>query len=114
MAQLPPTIALRLKGKNTFDAAMTVIDELCAENAALRAREEKLVAENQRLLDQVAKLEAKLGRPAKTPKNSSVPPSQAAKPNGGMGWDARPEPPRRGRGAAIRARIVRCAIARPR
>jgi transposase len=88
MAQLPPAISLRRKGKNTFDAAMTVIDELCAENAALRAREEKLVAENQRLLDQVAKLEAKLGRPAKTPKNSSVPPSQAAKPNGGMGFEA--------------------------
>ena len=67
---------------------MTVIDELCAENAALRAREEKLAVENRRLLDHVAKLEAKLGRPAKTPRNASVPPSQAAKPNGGTRCEA--------------------------
>src|SRR5215208_3585757 len=88
MAQLPPAMSLRLSGNNTFGAAMTVIDELCAENAALRAREEQLVAENQRLLNHVAKLEAKLNRPAKTPKNSSLPPSQVAKPNGGMGCEA--------------------------
>src|SRR5829696_5453740 len=88
MAQLPPAISLRFEGKNTFGAAMTVIDELCAENAALRAREEKLAVENRRLLDHVAKLEAKLNRPAKTPKNASVPPSQAAKPNGGTRCEA--------------------------
>ena len=47
--QLPPAIAIRLKGKNSFNVAMTVIEELCAENAALRAEKEKLAAENKRL-----------------------------------------------------------------
>ena len=92
MAQLPPAISLRLKGKNMFGAAMTVIDELCAENAALRAREEKLAVENRRLLDHVAKLEAKLGRPAKTPRNSSVPPSQERNRMAGRKMRG-PEPP---------------------
>ena len=54
MSQLPPGIAIRLKGRNSFDVAMTVIEELCAENAGLRgenaglrAEKEKLAAQNQ-------------------------------------------------------------------
>ena len=66
MSQLPAAIAIRLKGKTSFNVAMTVIEELCAENAALRAEKEKLAAENKRLQDQLAQLQAKLGRAAKT------------------------------------------------
>ena len=60
MSQLPPAIAIRLKGKNSFNVAMTVIEELCAENAGLRAEKAKLAAENKRLQAQLAQLEAKL------------------------------------------------------
>jgi hypothetical protein len=69
------------RGKTSFNVAMTVIEELCAENAALRAETEKLAAENKRLQDQLAQLQAKLGRAAKTSKNSSLPPSQSLKIN---------------------------------
>src|SRR3954451_9172921 len=61
MSQLPAAIAIRLEGKTSFTVAMTVIEELCAENAALRAEKEKLAAENKRLQDQLAQLQAKLG-----------------------------------------------------
>jgi len=83
---------------------MTVIEELCAENAALRAETEKLAAENKRLQDQLAQLQAKLGRAAKTEKNSSLPPSQETKPNGGAnGEPATDKPqPRRGHPGAHR------------
>jgi hypothetical protein len=36
MSQLPPAIAIRLEGKNSFNVAMTVIEELCAENSGLQ------------------------------------------------------------------------------
>ena len=98
MSQLPPEIAIRLKGKTSFNVAMTVIEELCAENAGLRAEKEKLAAENKRLQDQLAQLEAKLGRPAKTSKNSSLPPSQETKPNGGAKAEPGTDKPQRRRG----------------
>src|SRR3954465_15193131 len=82
MSRLPAGIAIRLEGKASFNVAMTVIEELCAENAGLRAEKEKLAAENKRLQDRVAQLEAKLRRPAKTSKNSSLPPSWETKPSG--------------------------------
>jgi transposase len=90
MSQLPPAIAIRLEDKNSFNVAMTVIEELCAENsglrgenAGLRAGKAKLAAENKRLQAELAQLETKRGHPAKTSKNSSLPPSQETKPNGG-------------------------------
>jgi|tagenome__1003787_1003787.scaffolds.fasta_scaffold20960623_2 hypothetical protein len=111
MSQLPPAIAIRIEGQNSFNVAMTVIEELCAqnsglrgENAALRAETEKLAAENKRLQAQLAQLEAKLGRAAKTSKNSSLPPSQATKPNSGANGargTAKPQP-RRGHPGAHR------------
>jgi transposase len=114
MTRIPPALALRLTGQDTLTVAMAVIEEqsarievLGAENRALQAekgaqaaeirtqsaRIESLEAENQRLQAKLAGLEAKAGRPTKTPKNSSVPPSRAAKPNGEAG--AKPKPKRR-------------------
>jgi hypothetical protein len=58
MSQLPAAITIRLKGKTSFSVAMTVIEELCAENADLRAEKGKLAAENKRLQDQLAQLQA--------------------------------------------------------
>jgi hypothetical protein len=67
MSQLPPAIAIRLEGKNSFNVAMTVIEELCAENsglqgggenAGLRAGKVKLAAENKRLQAELARLSA--------------------------------------------------------
>jgi len=54
-------------------------DKLTAENGKLTAENEKLTAENEKFKKQVADLEAKLNRPAKTPTNSSVPPSRGQK-----------------------------------
>src|SRR5205085_8275433 len=104
MSQLPAAIAIRLEGKAPFNVAMTVIEELCAENAGLRAEKEKLAAENKRLQDRVARLEAKLRRPAKTSKNSSLPPSWETKPNGGAKGEPGTEKPqpRSGRPGAHR------------
>jgi transposase len=89
MAQLPPAISIRLQSKDSFSVAISVIGELCDENKILKG-------ENKYLLDKLAKAEAraakaeadlakaeaKLNRPGKTSKNSSIPPSQAIKPNG--------------------------------
>ena len=104
MTHLPAAIAIRLQGKTSFNVAMTVIEELCAENAALRAETEKLAAENKRLQDQLAQLQAKLGRAAKTAKNSSLPPSQETKPNGGANGEPATDKaqPRRGHPGAHR------------
>lgn len=50
------------------------VQRLLGENGALKADNEKLKA-------RIAALEAKLGRPAKTPENSSLPPSRGHKAN---------------------------------
>ena len=55
-------------------ALWTQLDAARAANAELMAKVEALTA-------RVAELEAKLGEPAKTPDNSSVPPSRGHKPN---------------------------------
>lgn len=49
--------------------------------ATLLVRIEALMAKNALLMARVAELEAKLGLPAKTPDNSSVPPSKGQKPS---------------------------------
>src|SRR3954454_12855520 len=49
MSQLPAAIAIRLKGKTSFNVAMTVIEGLCAENAALRAVQQRLNGHNLQL-----------------------------------------------------------------
>ena len=52
----------------------SAVQGLLGENGALRA-------ENENLKARVAELEAKLGRPTKTPENSSLPPSRGQKAN---------------------------------
>ncbi len=52
---------------------------LKAEQERLKTEQERLKAENDRLKARIAELEKRQGRPVKTPKNSSVPPSQGQK-----------------------------------
>ena len=64
------------------------VQGLLGENAELTAAKGALAAENEKLKARVGELEAKLNRPAKTPANSSVPPSQgqkASRPDGEKG-----------------------------
>jgi len=66
---------------------------------ALMERVEALVAENAMLRGKLADLEAKLGKPPKTPDNSSLPPSAGHKPSG----EAAPgRPPRKSHPGANR------------
>jgi transposase len=94
MARLPPSIAIRLEGKDSYSVARTVIEELCEENSHLRAEKDKLEAENRRLLAELARLR----QPKKTPQNSSVPPSQGMKLNGRLRCDGVVESAKRRRG----------------
>ncbi len=57
------------------------VQGLLEANGDLKAEKGTLQAENERLKARVAELEAKLTRPAKTPANSSVPPSRGQKAN---------------------------------
>src|SRR3954447_15363901 len=104
------------------DVRDVLLEQVQDENAALHAENGRLRAENERLRSEgsakdaeierrraeIAALQARLGRPTKTPRNSSMPPSQAVKPN------ASPPPRRRIRGGAMRVHTVRCATLRPR
>jgi hypothetical protein len=107
------------------DVRDVLLEQVQDENAALHAENGRLRAENEHLRSEgsakdaeierqraeIAALRARLGRPKKTPRNSSVPPSQGAKPNAA----ANPRlPTQRGRAGAIRARIVHCVTIRPR
>jgi transposase len=107
VTRIPPALALQRTGKDSLTVAMAVIEEqsarievqdaeiraLQAEKGAQAARIEALETENRNLQTKVAGLEAKVAQPAKTPANSSVPPSRAAKPNGDTA--AKPQPKRR-------------------
>lgn len=66
---------------------------------ALLERLDALMAENDTLRQRVADLEARLGKPPKTPNNSSLPPSQAQKASG----QASSGRPRKGHPGAFRA-----------
>ena len=59
--------------------------ELWAAVQGLLGENGELAAENGKLKARVAELEAKLNRPAKTPDNSSVPPSRGQKANRPVG-----------------------------
>jgi transposase len=62
--------------------------DVAAKDALILA----LIGENEQLKERVAQLEAKLGLPAKTPDNSSVPPSKGQKPSGSSGPKAKAKP----------------------
>ena len=72
--------------------ALTVrVSSLEAENAALKAENAELKAENAALKAVNAALREKLGKPPKTPRNSSTPPSRGQKPNARVEEKAKPK-----------------------
>jgi transposase len=91
MTHLPARIGLEP------DVRDVLLQQMRDENAALHAENGRLRAENERLRSEgsakeaeierqqaeIAALQARLSRPKKTPRNSSLPPSAAAKPNSG-------------------------------
>jgi transposase len=98
------------------DVRDVLLQQVRDENAALHAENARLRAENERLRSEgsakdaeierrraeIAALQARLGRPKKTPRNSSMPPSQGAKPNASGQPAATPAHPRRGHAGAHR------------
>ena len=63
------------------DDVKALVLELLRQNSGLMARVDELVAQNKALLVRIAELEAEHGKPAKTPDNSSLPPSRGQKGN---------------------------------
>ena len=58
------------------DDVKPLVLELLRQISGLTARVNELVAQNKALLVRIAELEAEHGKPAKTPDNSSLPPSR--------------------------------------
>jgi transposase len=71
---LPPSELIVLHADAMPSELWAAIQGVLEQNGALRA-------ENEALKARLAELEARLGRPGKTPKNSSVPPSRGQKAN---------------------------------
>ena len=98
------------------DVRDVLLQQVQDENAALHVENGRLRAENERLRSEgsakdaeierqraeIAALQARLGRPKKTPRNSSLPLSQAVKPNASGQPAATPAHPRRGHAGAHR------------
>src|SRR3954467_11541097 len=98
------------------DVRDVLLEQVQDENAALHAENGRLRAENERLRSEgsakdaeierrrveIAALQARLGRPNKNPRNSSMPPSQAVKPNASGQPAVTPAHPRRGHAGAHR------------
>src|SRR5271155_1580635 len=74
---------------------------LLRQISGLTARVDELVAQNKALLARIADLEAKRGKPPKTPDNSSLPPSRGQK--GGVAEATRVKKARKGHPGAARA-----------
>ena len=88
----------------TADDVKPLVLELLRQNSGLTVRVNDLLAQNKALLAlRIAELEAKRGKPPKTPDNSSLPPSRGQQ-GEHRGADAGEESPRRpsGRGASAR------------
>src|SRR5881227_1179970 len=108
MTHMPARIGLERDGRDVL------LQRVQDENAALHAENGRLRAENERLRSEgsakdaeierrraeIAALPARLGRPKKTPRNSSMPPSQAVKPNASGQPAVTPAHPRRGHAGA--------------
>ena len=74
---------------------------LLEQISGLTARVEELLAQNKALLARIAELEAKHGKPPKTPDNSSLPPSRSQK--GNVAEPTRVKKARKGHPGAARA-----------
>src|SRR5208337_1139719 len=74
---------------------------LLQQISELTARVDELLAENKALRARIAELEAKHGKPPKTPDNSSLPPSRGQK--GNVAEPAKVKKTRKGRPGAARA-----------
>jgi transposase len=110
MTHMPTRIVVEPDGRDAL------LQQMQDENTALHAENGRLQAENERLRREgsakeaeiarhqaeIAALRARLGRPKKTPRNSSVPPSQAVKPNASALPVAAATHPRRGHPGAHR------------
>jgi transposase len=83
------------------DEVKPLVSELLRQISELTARVAELVAQNQALLARIAELEAKHGKPPKTPDNSSLPPSRGQK--GNVAVPAGMKKARKGRPGAARA-----------
>jgi transposase len=82
MSHLPPRSAFTTLCSDALPSELwAAVQGLLGENGALAADNAQLAAENEKLKARLAELEAKLNRPAKTPSNSSVPPSRGQKAN---------------------------------
>jgi transposase len=110
MTHLPARI---VRQPDVWDVLLQQVQDenavLHAENGRLRAENERRRgegnakdAEIERQRAEIAALQARLGRPKKTPRNSRVPPSQGAKPNAVPHPPAAPARPRRGHPGAPR------------
>src|SRR5579859_7394910 len=83
------------------DDVKSLVLNLLRQNGELAARVEALVTQNKALTARIAELEAKLGKPPKTPDNSSLPPSHGRKANAAE--PARGKKTRKGHPGAARA-----------
>src|SRR5271155_5811043 len=83
------------------DDVKPLVLELLEQIGGLTARVEELLAQNKVLRARIADLEAKHGKPPKTPDNSSLPPSRSQK--GNVGEATRVKKARKGHPGAARA-----------
>ncbi|TIR15780.1 MAG: hypothetical protein E5X33_30710, partial [Mesorhizobium sp.] len=111
--QLPLDLAgQEAAGKDALILAQAeVITKQAAAIAALTARVEELVAQNAALTKRVEELEARLASPAKTPDNSSLPPSGGRKASPGA-EAAKPKKPHKGAARALHPEPIRIVEAR--
>jgi hypothetical protein len=82
------------------DDVKSMVLGLLEQISGLTARVEELLAQNKALLARIAELEAKHGKPPKTPDNSSLPPSRSQK--GNVGEATRVKKARKGHPGAAR------------
>src|SRR5277367_4685169 len=83
------------------DDVKPLVLALLRQNSVLTVRVDELLAQNKALLARIADLEAKRGKPPKTPDNSSLPPSRGQK--GGVAEATRVKKARKGHPGAARA-----------
>src|ERR1700758_5584117 len=81
---MPPEKIDSLKDDNLKSLVLSLlarIDGLSDKNNSLQARIDELLKQISTLLARIAELEARAGKPPKTPTNSSLPPSSGQKAN---------------------------------